>query len=70
MAKLPDYAEGKPGELIRVFCKKGCRSRTVHRLERNAAPIGNPNEKYAGCVAWCLKCGGRATDNYNWGGPA
>lgn len=37
MAKLPQYAEGTGGELIRVFCKGGCRKTTVHRLERGGS---------------------------------
>lgn len=70
MAKLPNYALGVDGELIRVFCKGACRRATVHRLERGGQPVSNPNEKYAGCVAHCLKCGKVARDNYNWLGPA
>ncbi len=70
MPKLPQYAQGAGGETIRVFCKKSCLKTTVHQLERNAVQVHDEKEKYAGCVAWCLKCGGRATDNYNWGGAA
>ena len=70
MAKLPNYAQGAGGELIRVFCKGACRKTTVHRLERGGQTVSNPNEKYAGCVAHCLKCGKTAYDNYNWLGAA
>lgn len=65
MAKLPNYAQGQ-GEVVRALCRKSCRGATYHRLERDAVKVHDPNEKYAGCVAYCLKCGGRATDNYNW----
>jgi hypothetical protein len=66
MAGLPNYTRNVPGELIRAFCKGTCRQSTIHRLERNAQPVADPNEKYAGCVAHCLRCHKVARDNYNW----
>ena len=68
MAKLPGYAIGAGGELIKAVCKGACRKTRIHRLERDAQPISNPSEKFAGCIAVCLACGQRATDNYNWFG--
>jgi hypothetical protein len=70
MPKRPKYAEGVGGKLIRVFCKGACRKTTVHRLDRNAQEVTNPNERYAGCLAHCLVCGKVASDNYNWHGDA
>lgn len=65
---LPDYARGTQGPLVLAICRGRCRRKRVHRLERPAEPPAGPStaEYYAGCTAYCLKCGSLATDHYNW----
>lgn len=67
MAGKPKYAAGVPeADLVRVLCKKSCGKTVLHRLNRDAQDIQNPDERFAGCTATCLKCGGTAVDNYNF----
>lgn len=70
MPLKPKYAAYVPdSELVKVLCKKRCNKSTLHRLNPNAQTIQNANEPFAGYTATCLKCGGIATDNYNWSRP-
>lgn len=67
-AKLPKYAQGASGELIKALCKGACGRVTIHELQRDAQPVQNADERFAGCTAKCLRCGKIALDNYNWFG--
>ena len=71
---LPQYAQRAVAQghrLTRLFCKGGCYKTTYARLAREPNPLtdGMPNQKHAGHVAYCLVCGTRALDNYNWMAP-
>jgi predicted metal-binding protein len=71
MAKIPNYAAHvSGGEIVSIICRGGCPGRTFARLSPADEAITSlqksEGEQYAGYVAHCLKCGYRATDNYNW----
>ena len=76
VVRLPSYAADVPHkELVRLTCRTDrCRGAIRWaRLQRDvtniAAPLGSVHERFPAFAAICLRCGTRATDNYNWDAP-
>lgn len=69
-SRIPRYAENvPPHRLVRLLCKAGCGRMTYAQLEDEENPLTkcNADDQYGGRkVAYCLVCGGRALDSYNW----
>lgn len=56
MARRPAYAQGA-SEVVKALCKGLCCKVTFHELKRNATEVADHKERFAGCLAVCLKCG-------------
>jgi len=71
---LPQYAAHVPhSRLVRLFCKQQCNRMVYAELKREHNPVTAGNnggdDRYLGYIAYCLLCGGRALDSYNWRAP-
>jgi hypothetical protein len=70
MPGVPKYAAHvPPSELVKILCRSGRCPKgqsTYARLQRAPYDAPDPNEKFAGHQAVCLRCGYVASDNYNW----
>jgi hypothetical protein len=70
MPRVPRYDEYVPAsELVKIMCRGPCSGAALGRLIMDEEANATENEKFAGCIAACLKCGYRARDNENWCRP-
>lgn len=68
LPRLPAYAKAVPREyLIRIACRGGCGGTRWARLNKPyPGPTPLRDATMGEFEATCLKCGHRASDNYNW----
>ena len=59
-----------PERLVRIICRGRCGGgEHLARLAKEEGPhenLGTPDQPFHGYVAYCVDCGYRAMDHYNW----